>query len=52
MIMRIHFTAKEISDSYEIVGDTIKDIRTENIKEMKIRGLDDQKNEMWSERIR
>jgi hypothetical protein len=51
MKMRIHFKMKGAEDHYDLVGDTVTDIRNKNIIAMKSRKLDTQKNEMWLERV-
>lgn len=56
MKYRIHFTINqdagyEYEDSFDIEGESIEEIREKVAEQEKIRGLEVEKNNLWSEEI-
>lgn len=51
MQVRIHWSIGEYDDSIVVEGDTIEEIREEAEKVVIRRGLDVDKNNLWSEEI-
>jgi hypothetical protein len=51
MKFRVHFTVNGDKDFYDLEGDTVREIRDQNILEMKRRQLDFHKNDCWSEEL-
>jgi len=51
MEFRIHYEIDNYEDSIDIEGDTLEEIRAIAKAEKEKRGLDLEKNNMWSERL-
>jgi len=51
MKVKIHYTIGDYQDYYILAGETVADTREQNEKEMKKRGLDPEKNDMFSEEL-
>ena len=51
MEFRIHYEIDNYEDSIDIEGDTLEEIRAIAKAEKENRGLDLEKNNMWSERL-
>jgi len=47
----IHFEVNENPDMYFVNGETIDEVRNNALNEMNQRGLDQNKNNMWSEQV-
>jgi len=51
MKFKIHFEIGEYEDFFVVEGETIKEIQEITKQETDKRGLDEQKNNLWSEEI-
>jgi len=51
MKFRIHFEIGEYQDFIDIEGETIEDVKEIAKTETERRGLDEQKNNLWSEKL-
>jgi hypothetical protein len=52
MKFRIHYETKDFQDWFIIDGESIEEIQGKVKQEMEKRGLDEKKNNLWSEEIK
>lgn len=51
MKIKMHYTVNDFKDSIVIFGETVEDIQAQVKIEMEKRGLDEVKNDCWSEEL-
>ena len=52
MKLRIHYTIDGVEDHYDIESDSFRAIQDMNVIEMYKRGLNEKKNDCWSEEVK